>query len=131
MAALNGSARFAAPWKLRPMPDPSGPAAAILAGIRERSEVAAKISVSWKAQIQRARASASDVPLLLAAVEAVLKLADEAIPALGLTPADCTDACDSGACDCSGTARVVAWNLDPAKVREAITAALREGGGDE
>jgi hypothetical protein len=50
--------------------------ASTLAGIRERSEVASKIEVSWKAQIQRARASANDVPVLLAAVEAVLKLGD-------------------------------------------------------
>jgi (2Fe-2S) ferredoxin len=55
---------------------------------------------------------------------AVLKLADEAIPALGLMPADCTDACEDGPCNCSGQHRTVAWNLDPAKVREAITREL-------
>jgi hypothetical protein len=51
--------------------------------------------------------SADDVPLLVAAVEAVLKLADDA----GLMSIDAAGA----AC---------AWDLDPAEVREAITAAL-------
>ena len=50
--------------------------ASTLAGIREHSETASKIMVSWKAQIQRARASANDVPFLLAAIEAVLALGD-------------------------------------------------------
>jgi len=57
------------------MPDDS--ASATLAAIRARSEVASKIEVTWKAQAQRARASAADVPPLLAAVEAALELADE------------------------------------------------------
>ena len=45
--------------------------------IRERAETASKIEVSWKQQILRARASANDVPSLLAALDEVLKLADE------------------------------------------------------
>lgn len=48
--------------------DPS----ATLEEIKERSETASKIMVSWKAQIQRARACAEDVPRLVAALEAVL-----------------------------------------------------------
>lgn len=67
---------------------------------------------------------AARVPSLVAAIERVLKLADGTAPGLSLTPPDCTNACDYGDCDCSGEGRAVAWNLDPAKVREAITAAL-------
>jgi hypothetical protein len=72
------------------------------------------------------------MPLLVAAIEAALKAADEAVPALGLSPADCTYACDSGDCDCSGVTRPVAWNLDPADLRAAIASALtgKEGSDD-
>ena len=59
-------------------------------------------------------AARTDVPSLLAAVEAVLKLADDAV---------------LESIDASGAA--CAWDLDPAKVRETIRAALGEEAGDE
>jgi hypothetical protein len=66
------------------------------------------------------------------ALDAVLELADGAVPAVGLSPADCTYACDSGDCDCSGVTRPVAWNLDPADLRAAIASALTgEDAGDD
>ena len=46
------------------MPD-DGKLAAALDEIRERSQAASKIAVTWKAQLQQARASADDVPYLL------------------------------------------------------------------
>jgi len=64
------------------------------------------------------------LPRLLAAVDAVLKLADGAKVYLSDMPADCSGACWVNPCDCSGVKPPVAWTLDPAKVREAITEAL-------
>jgi hypothetical protein len=109
--------------------------AAILAGIRERQALASDASLGFSRMEERHAAlikvAYEDTPRLVAAVEAALEAADGAIPALGLPPADCTYACDSGKCDCSGGTRAVAWNLDPAKLREAITAALTgEEAGD-
>jgi hypothetical protein len=60
----------------------------------------------------------------VSALDAVLELAAGAVPGLCSPPADCTYACDSGDCDCSGRSRPLAWTLDPARVREVITAAL-------
>jgi len=56
------------------------------------------------------RASADDVPLLLAAIDAALNLADDA----SLMSIDAAGA----AC---------AWDLDPAMIREAITRELAKG----
>lgn len=102
--------------------------AALLAGIRERRElvIAANLNADAFGDVYAAMVQLAcvDSAFLLAAAGAVLKLADEAVPALGVLPADCTYACDSGECDCSGKTRAVAWNLDPAKLREAITATL-------
>jgi hypothetical protein len=44
----------------------------------------------------------------------------EARPGVTLRPADCTDACGDGDCDCSGLWRTRAWNLDPAAVLRAL-----------
>lgn len=60
----------------------------------------------------------------VAALEAVLKLADEAKVMLSDAPADCTGNCWVDPCDCSGVKPPLAWNLNPAKVREAITRTL-------
>ena len=65
--------------------------------------------------------SADDVPRLVAALEAVLKLTDSATVLLS--------ACGvSGRCSCGE--HPVAWDLDPAKIRAAITNELNgERGG--
>ena len=60
------------------------------------------------------------------ALDAVLALCADARGSLGLPPIDCSNACGDGPCDCSGITRTVAWTLDPAKVRAAITDALGE-----
>jgi hypothetical protein len=79
----------------------------------------------------RAAPEGFDTPMLLArfgeavdVVEAVLELADGAKPAASMPPADCSDACAYGPCDCSGNSRPVAWDLDPARVREVIAREL-------
>ena len=63
--------------------------------------------------------SADDVPLLLAALRAVLELAGEAIPALGAIRCTCAGNGSDDTCRCPESP--VAWTLDPSKVREAIT----------
>ena len=65
-----------------------------------------------------------DVPRLLAAVRVALKLADDARPSLSAPPADCSNACERGECDCSGVMRALAWSLDPGELRAGILAAL-------
>lgn len=67
----------------------------------------------------------------LAALDAVLELADGASADLRFSPADCTNACSDGPCNCSGETRAAAWDLDPAKVREAITREVTGEGDDE
>ena len=88
---------------------------ATLDQIRERARVAGEDQQDGVALwIGALGASQEDVPLLLKAIEAVLKLADEA----------------QGVRDYSGyetNGRLVGWNLNPAKVREAITAELAKG----
>ena len=64
------------------------------------------------------------VPPLLAAVEAVLRLAASAKVMLRGSPPDCTNACFGGDCNCSGEARVAGWDLDPEALRNAIAAVL-------
>ena len=93
------------PWPC-PHAAPADPSA-ILAEIRDRNIDA------W------AEGGTSDIPVLLAAVEAALKAADEARPhILGISGGYWT-----------------LWDLDPSKLRAAITAALtgtgEEGGSDE
>jgi len=63
---------------------------------------------------------------LVKALEAVLELADGS-QVMAADWSSCTHACKHGPCDCGG-GRPLAWSLDPAKVREAITAALAESG---
>lgn len=60
----------------------------------------------------------------LAALDEVLKLADGARATLSFPPADCTNACSDGPCNCSGKSRAAGWELDPEAVREAISKAL-------
>lgn len=88
---------------------------ATLAGIRERSAAALEFPMSGFAEdsIRCCTQSAMDVPLLLGAVEAALKLADGAEPSIF-----------------SEDGVPLWWNLDPATIREAITSALagKEGG---
>jgi hypothetical protein len=93
--------------------------AALLAGWRDliaaRDDLAARTNWDDPASVSEFNAAqdklAARVPLLLDAVEAVLKLADEAEP-WGWKPGE------------RGIRIPVRWDLDPAKVREAITAAL-------
>lgn len=103
---------------------------AALEEIRQRSEFCnAYVSVlhgpySPEQIVGRNAASAADVPRLLAVVDAVLRLLDEARPSASFPPADCTNACSDGPCNCSGKRRAAAWNLDPETIREAISHAL-------
>ena len=76
---------------------------AILAGIRERS---AKALPGFSSDVRTYVDSANDVPSLVAAVEAVLKLADEA----------CELEVDG--------ARMDWWDTSPTRLRETIIAAL-------
>lgn len=77
-------------------------------------------------------AARTEMPLLVAAVEAVLEVAGSARAVLTGSPADCTNACFSGECDCSGEGRVVGWNISPDDLHSAITRALTgEDGTDE
>lgn len=70
-------------------------------------------------------AARTDVPRLVKALEAALKLAADAKPMAFGSPADCTDSCAFGPCDCSGEGRPLgSWNLDPAALREAITSEM-------
>jgi hypothetical protein len=103
------------------------PLSSILEEIRERN-MALRTRYGYVGGLLVLAKAENDVPRLLAALEAVLKLADEAIPAVGTAPPDCTDACDTGPCNCSGESRDVAWTLDPAAVRKAI---IRELSGEE
>jgi hypothetical protein len=70
--------------------------------------------------------------MLMAAVDAVLKMAAESRAVLSFPPADCTSACGGGPCNCSGKFRAEAWDLNPDKLRSAILAGLTgegENGG--
>jgi hypothetical protein len=98
--------------------------AALLAGIKKRHEAAAELNLDLIAELKGPdtrtvggwiAASALDVPLLLAAIDAVLKEADSA-----------QVVCEEE----TFPPQPVAWDLDPVKVREAITTALagKEGG---
>jgi hypothetical protein len=110
------------------MPEPADPSS-LLEKIRERAEAASETSaqladaaieaagtdvpeVAARPAILARLASSFDVPPLLAALEAVLKLADNARSVREEYEVD-TD-----------SFRDTAWNLDPAKVCEAITDAL-------
>ena len=55
-----------------------------------------------------------------ARIDKALKIIEEAGPALSIPPADCTDRCGDGPCDCSGLFRFVGWSLDPEAVRAAL-----------
>lgn len=70
------------------------------------------------------RLACVDSALLAAALGKVLELAAGARVMLRGSPADCTNACFSSACDCSGEARVAGWDLDPEALRNAIAAVL-------
>lgn len=82
--------------------------AAALAGIRGRSADVATAFATGRGGNAAARESAPDVPRLLAAVEAALRLADRAKPVTWW----------------NGTHSARAWTLDPDELREAITRAL-------
>lgn len=86
---------------------PDADLSATLAGIRENDERVIALCDMAPAVVRQL--AEHDVPLLLAALEAVLKLADEAGPTV-------TDWPDER--------HIYGWTLDPAKVREAITAEL-------
>jgi hypothetical protein len=110
------------------------PLSAALEEIRERSArplgpSAMALPISSPA-IRSLLESAADVPRLLAALDTVLKLADEAGSVLSFPPADCTNACGDGPCNCSGESRPAGWDLDPEAVREVITRELTEEAGD-
>jgi hypothetical protein len=91
------------------------PAASALDGIRETLHVAKEQGFAEWDDAYLPSALYRHTASLLAAAEAALKAADGATILLS--------ACGvSGRCSC-GT-HPVAWNLDPAKLREAITAAL-------
>lgn len=49
-------------------------------------------------------------------VERVRELARSARAAVSKGPADCTNNCNDGPCDCSGVFRAMGWDLDPAVV---------------
>jgi hypothetical protein len=70
------------------------------------------------------QSSAEDVPSLVKALEAALRLIGNAKPIVSGYPADCANACADGPCNCSGKTRPLAWDLDPAALREAITREL-------
>jgi hypothetical protein len=74
--------------------------------------------------------SRQDVSGLVKALDAALKLIDEAKPAATASPADCTNECGYGPCNCSGVGRPLAWDLDPAALREAIARELTGKGND-
>lgn len=59
---------------------------------------------------------------LVKALEAVLELAAGS-QVMAADWGRCTHACERGPCDCGG-GLPLAWDLDPAKVREAIARAL-------
>ena len=82
--------------------------ASTLAAIHQRAEQAAP-ALAARRGLNSMADSAADVPCLLAAVEAALELADSAsVMAAGETMPP----------------QPVAWDLDPAKLRADITAAL-------
>jgi hypothetical protein len=92
----------------------------------------AEIHVGDEATGQFIAEARTDVPALLAAVDAVLALAAGSAVSVRGTPADCTVACVIGDCNCSGAGEPVAWTLDPAAIRSAVAAALAaEGGTDD
>ena len=86
--------------------------AATLAGIRTDAENEAAGLGPTR------RAAERDIPRLVAALEAVLKLADSA-----------RSVCEEYEVD-TDSFRATAWTLDPAKLREAVTAALAKEAGD-
>lgn len=94
-----------------------GRVAATLAYYRERGE-----RESAAARDVVTRHSGENILTLVAAIEAALKLADEAIPALGAIHCTCAGNGADDTCRCPE--RPVAWTLDPAKLRETIGAAL-------
>lgn len=61
-----------------------------------------------------------------ATIERVRALADRATACLSIPPADCTDNCGVGPCDCSGVFRARAWDVSPDALR-----AILDGSGDE
>lgn len=79
---------------------------------------------SGAAAFRQSDDAARDVPRLVKALEAALKLIDGARSALSAFPSDCTNVCYDDACNCSGVGRPLAWDLDPTALRETITSAL-------
>jgi len=113
---------------LAPMPDDDR-IAVTLAGIEERARASADDKQDGVALwIGALGASQEDVPSLVAAVERVLKLADEA-KATGTTVCDCLKCSAARQNGFTGIHRLqpYMWNLDPAKVRGAIAAELAKG----
>jgi hypothetical protein len=99
-------------------------ASAALAGIRERAKAAAELNVDVIAELISPgtrsiagwiAASALDVPPLVKAIEAALELAGSAkVRQQVYLP--------------GGATRPISWDLDPARLREAITTALTATG---
>jgi hypothetical protein len=53
-------------------------------------------------------------------LDAARKIADAAEPGVSIPPADCTNNCGLGPCDCSGVYRVTAWAIDVPALRAAL-----------
>ncbi len=97
---------------------------ATLAGIREDIEATADVydlDGAGKRSYPISAAMVRHARVAVDAVERVLALADEAISTVGALHCSCA-AGSPDKCVCPDT--TVAWTLDPAKVREAISAAL-------
>ena len=90
----------------------------ILTGIRERHANLNEPTGDVAVVIGRFKRCTDDVPRLLAAVEAVLELTDSALVLQEVRFPGIPEQ------------QPFAWDLDPSKIREAITAALLGEAGD-
>jgi len=84
-----------------------------------------------RAELRTFGANSADTSRLLKAIEAVLKLADSA-KVKGTTVCGCQDCTTARGNGFTGIHRLqpYMWDLDPAKVREAITRELTKGEPD-
>jgi hypothetical protein len=90
--------------------------------LAERDDYAARLKAVDKSWTQLA----AERDQLRAAVERVRAAAQAAKPGLTAPPIDCSNACFSGACDCSANWRPVSWDLDPATVLAVLDQAPAE-----
>lgn len=93
--------------------------AAYLAEVRERLE-----DLGYAEEPGGVMTAGLDARRLLAAVEAVLALAAVARPSASFPPADCTNACMSGDCNCSGNWRAAGWDIAPDDISMTIAREL-------